>query len=109
MTFDECKRGLGTDNRGPLPYADEHRHRGGNRQRWAAVTAGRAVSFAYYVSLTLSAKPGAEERAEAPHIKTAFQRPEDTKPYMSAKKVPGQTVKVQTGTAYSTAWTTASS
>ncbi|MFF5538620.1 hypothetical protein ACFY71_40270 [Streptomyces cinerochromogenes] len=52
-----------------------------------------AASFAYYASLTLSAKPGAEERAEAQHIKTAFIHPEDTKPYMSAKKVPGQTVK----------------
>ncbi|WP_234325519.1 NucA/NucB deoxyribonuclease domain-containing protein [Streptomyces sp. NRRL S-146] len=27
----------------------------------------------------------------AQHIKTAFTNPQDTKPYMSAKKVPGQT------------------
>ncbi|MFD9097673.1 hypothetical protein [Streptomyces collinus] len=52
-----------------------------------------AATFSYDTTLILSAKPGAEERAEAQHVKTAFTHPEDTKPYMSAKKVPGQTVK----------------
>ncbi|MFJ1975324.1 hypothetical protein ACIO93_42665, partial [Streptomyces sp. NPDC087903] len=52
-----------------------------------------AATFSYLPTLTYSAKPGAEERAVAQHIKTAFTKPEDTKPYMSAKKVPGQTAK----------------
>ncbi|MFI9809986.1 hypothetical protein ACIHEJ_37765 [Streptomyces sp. NPDC052301] len=60
---------------------------GGNPEKKGAAT------FSYDTTLVLSAKPGAEERAEAQHIKTAFTKPEDTKPYMSAKKVPGQTVK----------------
>ncbi|MFF7601445.1 hypothetical protein [Streptomyces mirabilis] len=34
-----------------------------------------------------------EERAVAAHIGTAFINPQDTKPYMSAKKVPGQTAE----------------
>lgn len=52
-----------------------------------------AATFSYLPTLTYSAKQGAEERAVAQHIKTAFTKPEDTKPYMSAKKVPGQSVK----------------
>jgi hypothetical protein len=60
---------------------------GGNPDRKGAAT------FSYLPTLTYSAKPGAEERAVAQHIKTAFTNPEDTKPYMSAKKVPGQTAK----------------
>ncbi|WP_406358558.1 hypothetical protein [Streptomyces sp. NBC_00658] len=52
-----------------------------------------AATFSYVPTLTYSAKAGAEERAAAQHIKTAFTKPEDTKPYMSAKKVPGQTAK----------------
>jgi hypothetical protein len=44
-------------------------------------------------TLTLSAKAGADERAEAQHIRQAFLVPQDTKPYMSAKKVPGQAAK----------------
>jgi hypothetical protein len=59
---------------------------GGNPDRKGAAT------FSYVPTMTYSAKPGAEERAVAQHIKTAFTKPEDTKPYMSAKKVPGQTV-----------------
>lgn len=57
---------------------------GGNPDRKGAAT------FSYVPTMTYSAKPGAEERAVAQHIKTAFTAPEDTKPYMSAKKVPGQ-------------------
>ncbi|MER7682654.1 hypothetical protein [Streptomyces sp. NPDC096934] len=49
-----------------------------------------AATFSYLSTLTLSAKAGAEERAEAQHIREAFLVPQDTKPYMSAKKVPGQ-------------------
>lgn len=60
---------------------------GGNPEKKGAAT------FSYVGTLTYSAKVGAEERAVAQHIKTAFTKPEDTKPYMSAKKVPGQTVK----------------
>ncbi len=52
-----------------------------------------AATFSYVTPLTLSAKQGAEERAEAAHIRQAFLTPLDTKPYMSAKKVPGQTAK----------------
>ncbi|GAA1426807.1 hypothetical protein GCM10009601_36700 [Streptomyces thermospinosisporus] len=52
-----------------------------------------AATFSYVTPLTLSAKQGAEERAEAAHIRQAFLVPQDTKPYMSAKKVPGQTAK----------------
>jgi hypothetical protein len=52
-----------------------------------------AATFSYVTALTLSAKQGAEERAEAAHIRQAFLVPQDTKPYMSAKKVPGQTAK----------------
>ncbi|GAA5702500.1 hypothetical protein Save01_03317 [Streptomyces avermitilis] len=37
-------------------------------------------------------------RAEALHIRTAFLNPQDTKPYMSAKKVPGQTPVAAHGT-----------
>ncbi|WP_328443713.1 NucA/NucB deoxyribonuclease domain-containing protein [Streptomyces sp. NBC_00386] len=58
---------------------------GGNPARKGAAT------FSYLTALTLSAKQGAEERAEAQHINQAFLVPQDTKPYMSAKKVPGQT------------------
>ncbi|GAV38199.1 NucA/NucB deoxyribonuclease domain-containing protein [Streptomyces acidiscabies] len=50
-----------------------------------------AATFSYLPTLTLSAKAGADERAEAQHIREAFLVPKDTKPYMSAKKVPGQT------------------
>jgi hypothetical protein len=50
-----------------------------------------AATFSYITALTLSAKPGALEQAEAAHIRQAFLTPLDTKPYMSAKKVPGQT------------------
>ncbi|MDO0916831.1 hypothetical protein QQM39_40295 [Streptomyces sp. DT2A-34] len=60
---------------------------GGNPDRKGAAT------FSYVPTMTYSAKPGADERAVAQHIKTAFTKPEDTKPYMSAKKVPGQTAK----------------
>jgi hypothetical protein len=57
-------------------------------------TGGKLFMLARYVpTMTYSAKQGAEERAAAQHIKTAFTKPEDTKPYMSAKKVPGQAVK----------------
>ncbi|WNO76920.1 NucA/NucB deoxyribonuclease domain-containing protein [Streptomyces sp. AM8-1-1] len=52
-----------------------------------------AATFSYLTTLTLSAKPGAEEQAEAAHIRQTFLVPQDTKPYMSAKKVPGQTAK----------------
>ncbi|MFD9280268.1 hypothetical protein ACFWD7_23690 [Streptomyces mirabilis] len=58
---------------------------GGNPARKGAAT------FSYLTTLTLSARQGAEERAEAQHIHQAFLVPQDTKPYMSAKKVPGQT------------------
>lgn len=50
-----------------------------------------AATFSYVTALTLSAKQGAEEQAEAAHIRQAFLVPQDTKPYMAAKKVPGQT------------------
>ncbi len=52
-----------------------------------------AATFSYVPTLTYSAKAGAEERGVAQHIKTAFTVPQDTKPYMSAKKVPGQSAK----------------
>ncbi|MFB6879111.1 NucA/NucB deoxyribonuclease domain-containing protein [Streptomyces sp. NPDC056323] len=52
-----------------------------------------AATFSYLTTLTLSAKQGAAEQAEAAHIRQAFLVPQDTKPYMSAKKVPGQTAK----------------
>ncbi|MFJ6662226.1 hypothetical protein ACIQNG_38675 [Streptomyces sp. NPDC091377] len=51
-----------------------------------------AATFSYVPTLTYSAKAGAEERAVAQHIKTAFAKPADTKPYMSAKRVPGGTL-----------------
>ncbi|WP_254707200.1 NucA/NucB deoxyribonuclease domain-containing protein [Streptomyces lunaelactis] len=60
---------------------------GGNPGRKGAAT------FSYLPTLTYSAKAGAEERAVAEHIRTAFTKPLDTKPYMSAKKVPGQEAK----------------
>ncbi|MGW1881573.1 hypothetical protein [Streptomyces sp. NPDC001970] len=60
---------------------------GGNPARKGAAT------FSYLPTLTYSAKAGAEERAVAEHIRTAFTKPLDTKPYMSAKKVPGQVPK----------------
>lgn len=60
---------------------------GGNPEKKGAAT------FSYVPTLTLSAKEGALERAEAQHIRQAFLNPQDTKPYMSAKKVPGQTAK----------------
>jgi hypothetical protein len=60
---------------------------GGNPARKGAAT------FSYIHALPLSKKQGAPERAEALHIWTAFHIPENTKPYMSAKKVPGQTPK----------------
>ncbi|GAA5046582.1 hypothetical protein GCM10023336_11240 [Streptomyces similanensis] len=50
-----------------------------------------AATFSYATGLTLSARQGAQEQAEAAHIRQAFLVPQDTKPYMSAKKVPGQT------------------
>ncbi|MFE7615002.1 NucA/NucB deoxyribonuclease domain-containing protein [Streptomyces sp. NPDC057496] len=52
-----------------------------------------AATFSYLTTLALSAKQGAEEQAEAAHIRQAFLVPQDTKPYMSAKKVPGQIAK----------------
>lgn len=52
-----------------------------------------AATFSYVTALPLSARPGAKEQAEAAHIRQAFLVPQDTKPYMSAKKVPGQTVQ----------------
>ncbi|MET9661794.1 hypothetical protein [Streptomyces sp. NPDC006510] len=52
----------------------------------------RAISV-YLTPFTLSAKQGATEQAEAAHIRRAFLVPQDAKPYMSAKKVPGQTAK----------------
>jgi hypothetical protein len=60
---------------------------GGNPEKKGAAT------FSYVPTLALSAKAGAEERAEAQHIRQAFVTPQDTKPYMSAKKVPGQIAK----------------
>lgn len=60
---------------------------GGNPARKGAAT------FSCITALPLSAKQGAEEQAEAAHIRQAFFVPQDTKPYMSAKKVPGQTAK----------------
>ncbi|GGT02591.1 hypothetical protein GCM10010271_00360 [Streptomyces kurssanovii] len=60
---------------------------GGNPSRKGAAT------FSYLPTLTYSAKAGAEERAVAEHIRTAFTKPLDTKPYMSAKNVPGQEAK----------------
>ncbi|MFD9219589.1 hypothetical protein ACFWDI_06055 [Streptomyces sp. NPDC060064] len=57
---------------------------GGNPARRGAAT------FSYLTTLSYSTKAGAEERAVAEHIRTAFTKPLDTKPYMSAKKVPGQ-------------------
>ncbi|MCX5357343.1 hypothetical protein OG864_00925 [Streptomyces sp. NBC_00124] len=53
-----------------------------------------AATFSYVPTLTLSAKEGADERAEAQHIRQAFLVPQDTKPYMSAKNVPGQKADV---------------
>lgn len=50
-----------------------------------------AASFAVVGTLVYSAKAGAVERAAALHIRQAFTKPEETQPYMSAKKVPGQT------------------
>ncbi|MFF9780138.1 hypothetical protein ACF1HJ_41665 [Streptomyces sp. NPDC013978] len=44
-------------------------------------------------TLTLNVEASSDERAEAQHIRQAFLVPEDTKPYMSAKKVPGKTAK----------------
>ncbi|WP_328394562.1 hypothetical protein OHS70_06450 [Streptomyces sp. NBC_00390] len=52
-----------------------------------------AATFSYLPTLTYSAKEGAEEKAVAEHIRTAFTKPLDTKPYMSAKNVPGQDTK----------------
>ncbi|MER6806326.1 MULTISPECIES: NucA/NucB deoxyribonuclease domain-containing protein [Streptomyces] len=52
-----------------------------------------AATFSYVPTLAYSAKQGAEERAVAQHIRTAFTVPQDTKPYMSAKKVPGRSAK----------------
>ncbi|MFE6157437.1 hypothetical protein ACFQ7F_00750 [Streptomyces sp. NPDC056486] len=49
-----------------------------------------AAAFSYVVPLIYHTKDGAVEQEVAKHIKTAFTKPEDTKPYMSAKKVPGQ-------------------
>lgn len=60
---------------------------GGNPARKGAAT------FSYLPTLTYSAKEGAEEKAVAEHIRTAFTAPLDTNPYMSAKNVPGQDTK----------------
>ncbi|WP_225882418.1 NucA/NucB deoxyribonuclease domain-containing protein [Streptomyces aureocirculatus] len=49
-----------------------------------------AATFSYTVPLTYSAKDGAAEQQVAKHIRQAFLNPQDTKPYMSRKKVPGQ-------------------
>lgn len=49
-----------------------------------------AATFSYSVPIVYSTKNGAVEQEVAKHIKTAFTRPEDTKPEMAAKKVPGQ-------------------
>ncbi|MFH8792735.1 hypothetical protein [Streptomyces sp. NPDC017941] len=49
-----------------------------------------AATFSYAVPLVYSAKSGAVEQEVAKHIRLAFLSPDDTKPYMSAKKVPGQ-------------------
>ncbi|MFD3580711.1 hypothetical protein [Streptomyces sp. NPDC058644] len=60
---------------------------GGNPARKGAAT------FSYVTALRYSAKQGAPERAVAQHIKTAFTKPQDTKPVMAAKKVPGQVAR----------------
>ncbi|WP_245238664.1 hypothetical protein [Streptomyces sp. MZ04] len=60
---------------------------GGNPARKGAAT------FSYVTALPYSARQGAPEREVAQHIKTAFTKPEDTKPVMAAKKVPGQVAK----------------
>lgn len=49
-----------------------------------------AATFSYVVPLIYHTKDGSVEQAVAKHIKTAFTTPEETKPYMAAKKVPGQ-------------------
>ncbi|MES4893249.1 hypothetical protein [Streptomyces sp. NPDC096012] len=61
--------------------------------RWPYPATKGAATFSYIAAMVLSARTGAEDRAEAQHIKTAFTHPEDTKPYMPAKKVPGQNVE----------------
>ncbi|MEU5161193.1 hypothetical protein AB0G74_16515 [Streptomyces sp. NPDC020875] len=48
-----------------------------------------AAAFAYISILRYSAKAGAEEKAVADHIRTAFQRPGATKPVNPNKSVPG--------------------
>ncbi|MGD9486063.1 NucA/NucB deoxyribonuclease domain-containing protein [Streptomyces sp. TRM70308] len=52
-----------------------------------------AGSFAVLTPLVYSAKADAPERGVAQHIRQAFTKPEETKPYMSAKKVPGNEPK----------------
>ncbi|WPO70233.1 hypothetical protein [Streptomyces sp. KN37] len=49
-----------------------------------------AATFSYNDPLIYHTRNGAIEEEVAKHIKKAFTKPEDTKPYMSAKKVPGQ-------------------
>lgn len=49
-----------------------------------------AATFSYITPLVYSARRGAAEEEVAKHIRAAFLRPDDTKPYMSTKKVPGQ-------------------
>ncbi|MCB5905897.1 NucA/NucB deoxyribonuclease domain-containing protein [Streptomyces pinistramenti] len=49
------------------------------------------ASFAYLATLHYSTKAGAPERAVAQHIKKAFTKPDDTKPFMTVKHVMGQT------------------
>ncbi|MEV0445565.1 hypothetical protein AB0I84_12195 [Streptomyces spectabilis] len=51
-----------------------------------------AATFSYITSLVYSAREGAVAEGVAKHIRQAFLVPDDTKPYMSAKKVPGQKV-----------------
>ncbi|GLF94740.1 NucA/NucB deoxyribonuclease domain-containing protein [Streptomyces yaizuensis] len=49
-----------------------------------------AATFAIVGKLNYSAKDRAPEAGVALHIRQAFKNPEKTKPYMAAKKVPGQ-------------------
>ncbi|MFF1378708.1 hypothetical protein [Streptomyces sp. NPDC058308] len=49
-----------------------------------------AATFSYIVPMIYHTRDGAVEQQVAKHIKKAFTDPENTNPYMSAKKVPGQ-------------------
>jgi hypothetical protein len=49
-----------------------------------------AATFAVLGNLHYSVRPGAPERAVGQHLRKAFTRPQDTKPYHAGKWVPGQ-------------------